>query len=410
MKDAIKLLNQMIFLYAAVYFVTGIYGGEEKMPVYGLWIVVLVMCCYLIRLRAGQLSLFLAGHVILTAVGIAFVYFMHLSGGFSAVLLLVETVFVLMRLLPVTDWLEEPGYFHLGAVAAEYLFHWYLNRSQGALNCALGAFVAILLLKVIYGNLKEADEFVRNRASSTKIDEAKFRRLNDRITFCYSGALGLILLATAMNRDNRLFSVLFGGLARLIRSVLGRLENLPEELQETDTAGGAVSMSGLPSAEQLQASPWGKVFDALAGIVTAVIGAALVILIAVALVKALNRLFYTRQEGRQEAVDYVEPLTTKERIPRAKRRSVFEAFEQNPAKRIRRSYRRTLRRMRFSDRLRCMSPSEQMEAFAKERGLTAQTREEITGIYEKARYANEAVSEAEAKRMMELLKFDFSRK
>lgn len=404
MRDAAKILNQMIFFYAVVYFITGIYGGEEQMPLYGCWIAVLTLCCYLMRRYVPKLLWFLLGHLLTAAVGIGVIRIFGFSGGFLAVLLLVLVFSVLLRTLFETELLEEPGYFYLGVLALCFAISAYMGKSERAVNCVMAAFFATLLLKVVYGNLKATDEFIRNRASSTRMDERKLRRLNNGITLLYAGMLGVILALAGMLRTEGISRMITGWFRKVLQMIFGGLASLSGE-PEAELAGDTVTsmQPDIGSMEIPETSPVWKALDVVLGVAGTLFVAAGALLIAVLILMAVYRHFYHHQEHPADAEDYAEPLTMRKKLPKEKRKSFFQVFDRSPAKRIRRLYRKSLRTIWKDGKIECFSPKEQLDSDVVKDHFAKEEREEILSLYEKARYSAAEVTETELKRMQDLL-------
>lgn len=404
MKDAAKILNQMIFFYAVVYSITGIYGGEEQMPLYGCWIVVLTLCCYLIRRYVSKLLLFLLGHFLMAGIGIGIIRIAGFSGGVWAILILILVFSVLLRTLFETELLEEPGYFYLGVLMICFAVSVYMGKSERAVNCTMTAFFATLLLKVLYGNLKATDEFIRNRASSTRIDEKKLRGLNNGITLLYIGILGVILALAGMLRTEGISGILSGWLRKLLQMIFGALASLRAE-PESELTGDTVTsiQPDIGGLENPETSPVFKILEVILGAAGTLLVIAGVLLMVVLLMKAVYRHFYHHQEHPADAEDYTEPLTMRQKLPKERRKGFFQAFDRSPAKRIRRLYRKSLRTIWRNGKIECFCPKEQLESNAVKDHFQKEEREEILKLYEKARYSAAEVTEAELKRMQELL-------
>lgn len=332
MKDALKIINQMIFFYATVNSVTGIYGGEEKMPVYGCQIVLLTLGCYLMRRYISKLFLFLLGHLLVAAAGIGVIKFFDLSGGFLAVLLLLLVYSVLLRTLAETELIDEPGYFYLGVLALCFVICVYMGKSERAVNCVMAAFFVTLLLKVIYGNLKATDEFIRNRASSTRIDERRLKRMNNGITLLYTGILAIILIVVRLFRTEGISEMVAGWFRKFLQQILGPLASLSGET-EVEITDQAVEQT-VPSVAISETSPVWKVLDVVFEVVGTLFVVAGILMIAALLITAARRHFYRYQKQSAGGVDYAEPLTVREKLPKEKRKKLFQALDKSPAKRM----------------------------------------------------------------------------
>lgn len=405
MKEIVKVLNQIVFFCATVYVILGVYKGEEQILAYVGWIVALVVCTYLIRQNMSRLSGFFLGHFLLAVVGAGLIKLFELSGGFLAVLIAVILFSISLRILVTTDLLEEPGYVHLGVLALCFGLGVYMDISEAVISGVMWAFFATLLLKVFYGNLKATDEFIRNRAVSTRMDEQKLRRLNVGITLFYTGILGGILAIAGLFRTEGISGVILSWFRNILQFIFGGLENLSEKSEPEIVDDAVTSMQpNMGNMEIPETLPVWRILDVLfraAGIIVVAVG---VILIAVLLFRAVYRHFYYHQNQPEDVEDYVEPLTMRKKLSKGERKRFLDAFDRTPAKKIRRIYRKSLKTFGPSGNLEYLSPMEQMESLAEKNGFANAGREEILMLYEKARYSELETTEAEAKRMQELFR------
>lgn len=405
MKEIVKVLNQIIFFCAAVYSILGVYGGEEQILSYVGWVVALVMCTYLMRQNMSKLFGFMAGHFLLAAVGAGLIKLFGLPGGFLAVLIVIIIFSVSLRFLVTTDLLEEPGYVYLGVLALCFIICVSRNVSEHVINGVMLAFFATLLLKVLYGNLKSADDFIRNRAPSTRIDEQKLRRLNTGITLLYTLILGGILAIVRLFRTGGISRMILNWLRGVLQFIFSGLEGLSEKSEPEMIDDAVTSMQpNMGDMEIPETSPIWRILDILigvAGIIVVVVG---LILIAVLLFRAVYRHFYNHQNQQEDVEDYVEPLTVRKKLPKGERKRFSEAFDRTPAKKIRRIYRKSLKPFGQNGNLEYLSPMEQMEALAENENAAYAGRDEILLLYEKARYSEMEITETEVRRMQELFR------
>ncbi len=405
MKEIVKVLNQIVFFCATVYFILGVYEVGEQILSYVGWIVASAVCTYLIRQNMSKLSAFLLGHFLLAVVGVGLIKLFELSGGFLAVLIVLILFSVSLRILVTTDLLEEPGYVHLGVLALCSVISVYMDLSERVISGVMFAFFATLLLKVFYGNLNATDEFIRNRAASTRMDEQRLRRLNVGITLLYTVILGGILAIVRLFRTEGISRVILSWVRRILQFVFGGLGALSEK-SEPEIVDDAVTsiQPNMGNMEVPETSPIWRILDVLigaSGIIIVVVG---MILIAVFLFRAIYRHFYYHQNQPEDAEDYVEPLTMRKKLTKGKQKKFLDTFDRSPAKKIRRIYRKSFKTFGSSGNLEYLSPAEQMESLAEKSSFVNARREEILMIYEKARYSESETTEAEAKRMQELLR------
>ncbi len=237
------------------------------------------------------------------------------------------------------------------------------------------------------------------------MDEQRLRRLNVEITLLYTGILGGILAIVRLFRTEGISRVILSWVRRILQFVFGGLGALSEK-SEPEIVDDAVTsiQPNMGNMEVPETSPIWRILDVLigaSGIIIVVVG---MILIAVFLFKAIYRHFYYHQNQPEDAEDYVEPLTMRKKLTKGKQKKFLDTFDRSPAKKIRRIYRKSLKTFGSSGNLEYLSPAEQMESLAEKSSFVNARREEILMIYEKARYSESETTEAEAKRMQELLR------
>ena len=100
----------------------------------------------------------------------------------------------------------------------------------------------------------------------------------------------------------------------------------------------------------------------------------------------------------------IETLSYGDRITKEKKTTFFERFEKNPARRIRRIYKKRLKRAGAKNlsSFWYMSPDEQVQLLRKQ-GVPEETIEEMKDLYEKARYSTDLVTDVEVERMRTIL-------
>lgn len=388
MKDAIKLITQILFFYAITFMAVEAYGDERQMTVYGAWIIILTLYCYWQRQRAGRLAFFICSHIVVSVVAAAVIWGGNFPKGMVALTILMVICSMLVRCFPEVRRMEEPGYFQLVILALAFFQSRYWGKVQGAQQIVFAVFCVMLLLMVWHDNLKAADIFIRDRKSSTRMDEKKLKRCNYLFSFLYSGVLFLVLLlAGGIHTDG-----ISRFLGRLISMLLGRipkgkmLQPEPEEKVVMEFAGGEPSL-------------FLKILILILKIVFSVGLLAGVLYFLFWAVKSISkRRFQTKNMGDIE--EYAEPLTVSKKISHRKTKSFFKAVHQPPAWRVRRIYRKDFYKVfrKKGKELQYLSPEEQIAAL----DMTGEKAEELLALYEKARYSRDEVTEGDVRRMKEL--------
>ncbi len=408
MNDIAKILTHIIFSFTVAFSIAGAAGREREAFAYGMWMALLAACCYVMRRKMKKLALFLCGHLALVLGGMVLC---NAAGGSAVsgatvylVIALVVTLFsLIVRLASQTEWLEEPGCLQLTCLGVLFFLNKYLGNSQMAATCSIGGFLAIFLLGIWYRNLVAADTFISSRASSTKIDEMKLKRINNRLSLLYITVLGVILALTVLLRTDGIGETIWGWVKAFLRFLFSWIDFSAEE-EELYVPDGGAQISQLDAffEESEETSALAEFLNAVLeaaalGILVAAVAAGLIYLAV-----QIYRHFYSESVDEDEE-EQVQPLTVRERLPREKRKNVFEIWEQNPAKRIRRLYKKHMRRLRQTSgkRFSYMPPQEQLRLL-RGQSFSQEEIEELLRLYEKARYSDAAVTEEEAERVKNL--------
>lgn len=409
MKDGIKILAHVIIAYTIAFSAAAMLGFEAEAIRCGIMAAVLAVCCYWLRRGIKKLFLFLGSHLLLLLGGIG----LGLLGFWGALIIVLAAVFfsLVVRLTSQPEWLEEPGYLHLGMMALIFLAASYLIESPVAAKAGLWAFCLLLLLKVFYDNLAEMDTFIDNRSSSVRMDVRKMKRLNHGITLVYTGLLGLVLGLVALIRADGFGGRLWEGFKRFLRFLAG-LFPVSKEQESAQMAMGDSSMQELLAelGEAQEPSAFAKLMEKVFQVLAGGLLAGAVIFVVIFIMVTIYRHFYRNGKAETEGEE-AELLTEREALVRPKGRKMAEILERSPAKRIRRRYRKYMKplRARSGKAFSCMSPKEQLRllkgqsANLQEQGNEADSMEEVRELYEKARYGDMPVTEAEAERMKQLL-------
>lgn len=403
MKHVTKLINQIIFWLALAYTVFPETQDFTEWLLCVMWITVLSMLTYLMRETLDRLFVFLAGHVAAGAAGWLVIQALGEGGIMKLALCLILLYSVVLRFLPNGNVWEEPGYFYLGVLAVCFFANSAMDRSSAVRQLALAAFFVALLCKLFYDNLRGADEFIRNRASSTQLDEKKLKRLNIRISLIYVGAVGGILALVGLLRTEGISAAILNAVRHFLQWIFRGLDTTGEVQQVTEAA----IESAMPEVGTMPAVDKAPIWAALEIVIEAVVTLLLivgVIAFVVLMLIALRRHFYGRRMVADSVEDYVEPLTVRKKTEKREKRSIRERLERTPAKRIRKMYQRWMRQLERQEKWSCLSPEEQVRLLADREGLTEQEQKEILALYEKARYSGAQMSEEEARQMQALFR------
>ena len=314
--------------------------------------------------------------------------------------LYVLTVFwsLILRVLPAAAWLENPSGIYVGALVVIYFIHWIYKAPQGVKTATVVATVVLFLLKQLYQNLDAADKFVDLRTMSTKINTKSVKSLSKQLSLIYVGMLGGILGILGVIGAEDVWNMLFKMGDKILRFIVSLIPEGEKPVYEktfgTVNNGGAGGLDALAKESPIM-QKIGEIFAFVGGIAIAV---ALLFLLIRGLVLLYRYFVSTKAETEEELVR--EKLYVGKEKSKVRKGRIFQRFEQNPTKKVRRIYKRNMQKLDQVDirQFPYLNPEEQVEKLGSYK-VEKETREEIKEIYERARYSTEKVTDADAKRM-----------
>lgn len=404
MRHVIRVVTHMIVSGTCMLLFAKTFESSWELAGYSFLTMLLVACLYGVRRRVNSFWIFLGCHLLLL-----------LGGGFLTVIIGTHKWYVaiwcfwilysaILRLVPAADHMDEPVVAYIIVLMIEYFGICALEGSLLVQRLNLISTGVVFLLYILYRNLDSMDEFIYVGSFSNEVDEQGIRKLNHRLTFLYVGILGALLGVFSLFRLDGLWHTLsrwFRALMRFLVSFIPISEQIqPEEKEEMEQG-----MSNLlqEMVQENEPSAWMQLLgEILRGIIAFVIVAAILVgIIRVAI--RVYRHFYNK-ENREEGDKVIEALSFGAEITKERKTGFFERFERSPARRIRRIYKKSLKRTgaRRMSRLEYLSPDEQVQ-FLRNKGLSEEAIDEIRTLYEKARYSADFVTETEAERMRAIL-------
>ena len=260
--------------------------------------------------------------------------------------------------------------------------------------------VLLLLLHLLYGNLEAMDDFIYIGSFSNKVDEQGVSALNRRISLCYTGALGVLLAIAGLFRIDGLWRTVSGWIRIFIR-FLASLIPLGEQMPPEEEAEAEKEMSEIlqQTMPEHEIPAWRQLLQEIfRGIITFVIVAIIIAIIIYAMIY-VYRHFYNKK-NREEGDKVIESLSFGKEITEEKKTRFFERTEKHAAKRIRRIYKKRLKRAGAKNisSFWYMAPDEQVKILRKQ-GVPEETIDEMKDLYEKARYGADLVTDVEVERM-----------
>ena len=404
MKQWLRIVTHMIVSGAGMLLFANLIESSRGFVGYTLITMLLAVLLYGLRSKVESFLVFVGSHLFLLLGGI-FVIINTTDYKWYVVIWCFWTLYsAILRLVPAAEWLDEPVVIYVAVLGIEYLFICALELATAIQWLSLISTFLVFLLHLLYGNLDAMDEFIYLGSFSSKVDEQGIRKMNRRISILYTGLLGGLLAIAAMFRVDSLWQTVLGWIRSFIRFVVSLIplsEQMPlEEEVEAEEEMSNMLQQMVPDQE---ISEWRQLMQEIFRVIlTLVIVGAIVVGIIYA-VLYVYRHFYSKKE-RQEGDKVVESLSFGKGVAKERKPRLFERIEKNPAKRIRRIYKKRLKRIGAKNisAFSYMSPNEQVQSLRKQ-GMSEDIIAEIQDLYEKARYSEDLVTDKEVERMRTIL-------
>lgn len=406
MKHLIRIVTHLIVSATIMLLFVNVFEFPLELAGYSLFTMLLVMFLYVLRNQTESFWIFLGCHFALLLGGCFLIGFASVYKWYIAVWCFWILYSAILRLVPAAENLDEPGISYIVVLVIEHLAIRALEMGTVPQHISLISTVIVFLLYLLYGNLQSMDEFIYLGSFSSKVDEQGIRKLNRRISLLYTGILGILLMVFGLFRVEGLWNTVSGWFLRLLRflvSLIPMSEQVPPEEQVEAEQEMSNMLQQMPPEHEIPA--WRQLMQEIfRGIMIFVVVAVIIVgIIYVAMY--VYRHFYNKKK-HEDGDKVIEALTFGAEITREKKPRFFErfGFERSPARRIRKIYKKSLKRVgaKHIPGLKYMSPDEQVQ-FLRKQGVSEETIDEMKLLYEKARYSAETVTESEAERMRAIL-------
>ena len=404
MKHVIRIMTHLIFCSMFMLLFTGAVQRKSEILGYALLTMVLNLVLYGLRNGAKSFWWFLSGHVGLAVAGVTMMIYMKSYTWYICVWCMWIIYSVILRLVPSAEILEEPRKVYVVLLVAEYFGLWLLESPRFARTLVVLSVLLVIMLYLLYNNLQSMDRFIYVGSFSNQIDAIGIRKLNQRLSLMYIGGMGAILGIFSLFRMDKVWDTISGWIFRFLRFLVQFIptwEYVPtEEKKEIGQSMTSIFDAFGPVREVSATSR--LLGEILCGIVIFVLAIGVIASIVSGAI-CLYRYFYSRKK-LEEDDRVVEALSLGDEVQKQKKKKFFERFDRNPAKRIRKRYKKSFKQTdtKYLSRLKYLSPNEQVE-FLREQGLDETAVMEIQSLYEKARYSTEPVTEADVERMRTIL-------
>ena len=396
MKQAIKIGTHMIIGGALLLAVANAFGSAWELLAYSVASMAVGAVCCVIRQKEWSFWSFIGSHLLLILGGVFLVAIAGLREWYLFMWITLILYSAVIRLVPQAHWLDEPGMVYVVILTLNYMLICALDGSLAMQRVSILTVLLCFLLYLLYRNLDCMDEFIVLQGFSTEVDEQGIRKLNNRLSLLYTGVLGMLLGAFSLLHGEKLWQIFAGWLKKVIRYLLSFLP-MTEQVQpeEKEEIKNNVTNMLQEMPEDQTPSMFMKVLGEIMYVTFTILIVAGVIAAIVCAVLYIYRNYHNSQ-SRNDDNKEVEALSHGVKVTREKKTRFFARGEQTPARKIRRIYKKNMKRLgakRISG-FSHMTPEEQVKLL-RERGTDEATIGAIRSLYEKARYSSDFVTDGE---------------
>ena len=404
MKLTTRILNHMVTWSTIFLIASNASKSSMELLIFSIISGVLAVLGCVARLKMTNLLWFIASHFLAVFVVVFGVGYQYGNLVFTFFLILPIVWSALLSLHPALEWLEEPRGIYLGVCIVVYVLSIiYFMPSYIGTWCVI-ATVFLYLNKMIFEKFEAADKFVDFGTLSSKIDTLSVKSLCKKMILIYIGMLTVVLTVLGCIGTGGLFPFLGKMLYRIMRFIGQFLPEgtMPVEPEKQDPLPEKKEEENIfeeMARENAAMRTIGKIIFWIIGIATAII---LIFVIAVVISEMIER-FGKKKAVKEERLIREKLYVGKEKKPLQKARG-FQRPNLSAAKKVRKIYKRNLTKQedKYLRRFPYQNPDEQLETLT-EHLPEEKRREEIREIYERARYSEEAVTEADVKRIHHLM-------
>ncbi len=404
MKHILKIWNHALFTGSIMFIFSTAFRSGKELAAYVLLTASLGAICYVARWRIKTLVSFVISHLILALSIFVISAILSLAGWYSIIWIVAVLSSAIMRLFPQVEYMDAPNYFYVCVEVVIYLLIDVLGGVAVLRTISLAIVIVLFLLHLLHDNMERMEEFLETRSIAMELEEAKMKRVNLRFSLIYTAAMGVLLMLISLVRAEGFMAQIKRVIRAFLRFLLNVFFSSEGEQQEYIEEEDAVVP---PSIEQPLETPEPSKFNQILGqilqVLMLLVVAFIIVVGLIRLIKFIVKNFYNRG-GRAEEEEVRESLLKREHVSKKRMEGFFEQLEQTPAKRVRRIYKRRMKRFQKQKKLsfRYLVPEEQVDLL-KEEGVSEESREDIQLLYEKARYSTEDVTDKEVGRFRSML-------
>ena len=402
MKHGLRLAYHMIAWSMFLFLCQGAIKEEWTLILFGVISGLVAGVCYFLRRYVKKIGVFVGTHALFSVLCIYGIGVMYGNGVLAFMLILPIFWSVILRLLKAAQWLENPSGIYVGGLVVVYFIHWIYKVPQYIKTMTVVAAVVLFLVQLLYKNVDAADKFVDMRTMSTKMNTKSVKSLSKHISTLYVGALGCLLGILGIIGADGVWQFLAKVGDRVMRFLVSLIPQGEKPVYEQKFEGFNNNNGEGLEALAKENAIMQKIGEVIAFIGGIAIGLALVFLLIKGII-ALVRYFNQRAEETEEDLVREKLYVGKEKST-IKKKSIWSRREHTQARKVRKIYKRNLSKLGEKELqgFPYLSPKEQVDKLPDPQ-VKPEEKTEVLEIYERARYSIEKVSDADAKRLQEIM-------
>lgn len=314
MMNIIEVMTQIVFTYVITDSVLRI-SNQSTSRIYLLLISFVIVGLYLLRKKSTKFYLLILGHLLCATVGYLVLMQLTFHVGIFVVFMILIVFSLLLRLVPDFEMLEAPGIFHFVILAILFVVNCYL-QNEIAVQTIYWTFLGLILLKILYNNLQQADVFIFNRGTSTKMDTNRLKKVNVGISIIYVTIIGIILIGFSRFNTSNLASTLSAWIKKIFQLLFGLFnQDVMEQAQTMPETEISTMDFGIGTAEKIkEPSMLSKALDIILMTMGSILAVVAVIAIVISTALFIYHYFYEKKEKEGDEKEFIGLFTRNEKM------------------------------------------------------------------------------------------------
>lgn len=404
MKLIMRFLNHMVTWSVVMLLGSHVAQSPGEMVLFSLIGASIAALGCFARLKIKSLLWFVVVHF-LAATAVIFGVGMLYGNPVFAILLILSILWsALLSLHPAMEWMEEPKGIYVGTCVVMYVLSVIYDMPSYVGTWCVVATIFLYLNKLLFEKFEAADRFIEFGSLSSKIDTTSVRSLCKKMILIYVGMMTVVMTVLGFIGIDGVWEFI-GKILYKFLQFLGQFlpkGEPPVEPQQPEMKPQEVPKENIfesMAQENQVMQTIGEIFFGIVKIFTILV----FIFVIVVVISEMIQRFGKKKEVKEERLIREKLYVGKEKKTLRKDRG-FKRQDLSAAKKVRKIYKRNMTRQeeKYVRRLPYQNPDEQLETVSR-RLANEDAREEIREIYERARYSEEHVTEADVKRIHRLM-------